>query len=69
MQLSGKMAKMVHSFAGDPTISDADISDALQELDEEFVWCAQTRAPVSLERYRLRKVLRAVARARHMGIA
>lgn len=65
---SGSFQKMVRFFADDASVRNEDLSAALAELDEEFRRAAQTGRPISLERFRLRKIVRAAARERGLAV-
>jgi hypothetical protein len=59
--MSRQFQSMVRFLADDVAVSNGEVHDALAELDEEFAHRSATRQPILIERYRLRKVLRAVA--------
>ncbi len=58
---------MVRFFADDASVRDEDLDAAICELDEEFRLASMRGSPVPLDRFRLRKVLRAAARARGLS--
>jgi hypothetical protein len=58
---------MVRFFADDASVRNQDIDAALCELDEEFRLASVGNRPIPLDRYRLRKILRAAARARGLS--
>lgn len=60
--------KMVRFFADDVSVRNEDLSAALTELDEEFLRAVQHGLPVSLERFRLRKIVRAAAKDRGLAV-
>lgn len=62
--MSATFEKMVRYLSKDAAVTDDDLSAALAELDTEFRSHLNGPGPIDLERYRLRKVLRAVAHRR-----
>ncbi|WP_157928939.1 hypothetical protein [Pararhizobium haloflavum] len=66
--MSESFTRMVRYLAEDYGVSDDDLHSALIELDEEFA-ASDRSTVVSIERFRLRKVLMAVARQRGLGAA
>lgn len=65
--MSATFEKMVRYLSKDAAVTNADLSAALMELEEEFRSCLHAANPIDLERYRLRKVLKAVAHRRGLA--
>lgn len=65
---SGSFQNMVLYFADDASVRNEDLNAALCELDEEFMLATTNNSPIALERYRLRKVLRAAAKERGLSL-
>jgi hypothetical protein len=65
--MSDSFDKMVRFLVDDQAVSNDDIRAAIDELDEDLLTARYRSAPVPFERFRLRKVLRAVALERGVG--
>lgn len=65
--VSATFERTVNRLVDDRQVTDDDIFSAIEELDLEFRKVRAECAPVQLERYKLREILRAVARERGLG--
>lgn len=59
--MSETFVKTVRYLSDDVGVSNSDLRLALAKLDEEFLAALGDPRPIVLERYRLRKILKAVA--------
>ena len=65
--MSDSFDRMVNFLVEDNSVSNGDVRAAITELDDELYDARTAGGPVPLERYRLRRILRAVAMERGMA--
>ena len=64
--MSDSFDRMVNFLVDDSSVRNEDVRAAIAELDDELYDARAAGGPVPLERYRLRRILRAVAAERGM---